>query len=123
MRKTTEVSTVRVAVEVSFQVGKMDYGTILVPAGTPVFRHIIKSKDAAWKPETTKTSDWFVQNPSLLPDNGRILINGKHSSFFVQDATHYGITVPNANVCPVKGPYIIGFGGENAETFHKAHHY
>lgn len=113
MSKTTEVSTVRVAVEVSFQVGKMDYGTILVPAGTQVMRHV----------QNGKPSDWFVKNPSQLPDNGRILINGKHSSFFVHDATHYGISIPNANVCPVNGPYVIGFGGENAETFHKSFHY
>ena len=108
-----EISTVRVACEVSFKVGTMDYGTITVPAGTKVFRHIIKSRDAAWKPETIKTSDWFVDGDAMVklcPESYKI--NGAPSNFYLHDASHYGISVPNANV-----------GKGEPKSFHKAHHY
>jgi hypothetical protein len=115
MSYNKEISTVRVACEVSFRVGNMDYGTITVPAGTVVFRHIIKSKDAAWKPETVKVSDWFVAHDDMVklcPES--YMIDGKPSSFYLHDSSHYGITVPNANVGALKG---------EPKTFHKAHHY
>lgn len=114
MSKDKEFSTVRVACEVSFTVGHMNYGTITVPVGTKVFRHRVNGK----------VSDWFVADADLAklcPDSYKI--NGEPSDFYMHDASHYGISMPNANVAPVKGPYIIGHGGENAQTFHKAHHY
>jgi hypothetical protein len=94
-----ETATVTTACEVSFAVGHMNYGTILVPEGTKVFRHVIKSRDAAWKPETVKVSDWFVEHDalaSLCPESYKH--NGKVSDFYMHDASHYGITIPNANV-------------------------
>ena len=101
-----EISTVRVACEVSFKVGHMDYGTITVPAGTQVFRHKVNGK----------VSDWFVSDADLAklcPESYKI--NGVPSSFYIHDASHYGLSVPNANVGALKG--------DNPKTFHKAHHY
>lgn len=110
-----EISKVRVACEVSFKVGQMDYGTIMVPAGTEVFRHVIKSRDAAWKPETVKFSDWFVSDAELrklCPESYKL--NGEVSSFYLHDASHYGISVPNANV---------GELSKASQRQHKAYHY
>lgn len=101
-----EISTVRVACEVSFKVGHMDYGTILVPAGTQVFRHTVNGKPI---------SDWWVTDADIAkfcPES--FMIDGKPSNFYIHDATHYGISVPNANVGELKG---------EPKTFHKAHHY
>lgn len=101
-----EISTVRVACEVSFKVGHMDYGTILVPAGTQVFRHTVNGKPISY---------WWVSDEYIIkfcPDSYKI--DGKPSSFYLHDASHYGISVPNANVGTLKG---------EAKAFHKAHHY
>ncbi len=97
MTATKEYATVTTACEVSFQVGRMNYGTINIPVGAKVFRHIVKSRDAAWKPETVKTSDWFVMEVQKYCPEG-CMLNGKPSDFFIHDADHYGITMPNANV-------------------------
>lgn len=88
MSNQRQDSITTIDTEVSFSVGKSDYGTIMVPKGTKVFRHRV---GGIW-------SDWFVTNPGNLPDNGRLLFNGKHSDFFIHDAVHYGISLPNANV-------------------------
>jgi len=109
-----EYATVTTACEVSFAVGHLNYGTITVPVGTKVFRHVIKSRDADWKPETVKVSDWFVADADvakLCPDGMKI--NGEPSAFYLHDGTHYGITMPNANVRK---------DGEPKAT-HKAIHY
>jgi hypothetical protein len=84
-----EHSTVRVAIDVSFQVGNMNYGTITVPKGTKVFRHHVDGK----------ISDWFIEHDDMVklcPKN--FIHEGKISQFYLHDASHYGITVPNANV-------------------------
>lgn len=91
----------------------MDYGTILVPAGTQVFRHNVNGK----------VSDWWVADSELAKFCPILMPSGDPSHMFMLDATNYGISLPNANVCPVNGPYVIGHSGEIAETFHKAHHY
>jgi Fe-S oxidoreductase len=109
MSATKEYGTVHTACEVSFAVGHADYGTILVPVGTKVFRHIIKSRDAAWKPETVKVSDWFVEH-----DEGvKLCPSEKVRSFYLHDMCHYGITLPNANVRKEGTPVVV----------HKSHHY
>ena len=100
-----EISTVRVACEVSFKVGHMDYGTILVPAGTQVFRHKVNGK----------VSDWWVAHDDMVklcPESYKI--NGQPSTFYLHDASHYGISLPNANICPIAG---------DAKAKHNAHHY
>lgn len=115
MSNTKEFATVTTACEVSFAVGNMDYGTITVPVGIKVFRHVIKSRDADWKPETVKTSDWFVEHDDMVklcPESYKI--NGNLSSFYLHDASHYGITMPNANVRK---------DGELPKAKHKAVHY
>jgi hypothetical protein len=99
-----ETATVTTACEVSFAVGHMNYGTILVPVGTKVFRHTVNGK----------LSDWFVADADvakLCPEGMKI--NGEPSSFYLHDGTHYGITMPNANVRK---------DGEPKAT-HKAIHY
>ncbi len=105
MNTTKEISTVRVACDVSFKVGHMDYGTITVPVGTQVFRHAVNGK----------LSDWFVAHDDMVrlcPES--YMLNGKPSDFYLHDASHYGITVPNANVGALR---------DAPKTFHKAHHY
>ena len=82
-----ELGTVTSACEVSFQVGHMNYGTIPVPVGAKCFRHR----------DNGKVSDWFVMEVQKYCPEGLIL-NGKPSDFFIHDADHYGITMPNANV-------------------------
>lgn len=85
-----EYATVTTACEVSFAVGHMNYGTITVPVGTKVFRH--NDVGGKW-------SDWFVSDADvakLCPEGMKI--NGQPSSFYLHDGTHYGITMPNANV-------------------------
>ena len=96
-KRITETSAVRVAIAVSFSVGTADYGTINVPAGTLVqrFRDVV-TNNAGY--DMGKWSDWFVQNPGNLPDNGRLLFNGKHNEMFIRDAVNYGISIPPQNV-------------------------
>jgi hypothetical protein len=91
--KTYQHSTVTAAIDVSFAVDKMDYGTLKVPVGTAVER--FKDADHSW-------SDWFVTNPQSLPDNGRIYINGRLSAFYMHDAKYRGVRIPNANVKQIK---------------------
>jgi acetoacetate decarboxylase len=84
-----ETATVTTACEVSFAVGNMNYGTITVPVGTKVFRHVIDNK----------VSDWFLEHDDMVklcPESSKV--NGKPSSFYLHDACHYGITMPTANV-------------------------
>lgn len=88
--ETTEYATVHTACEVSFAVGHADYGTINVPVGTKVFRHLSDGKPV---------SDWFLEGdeiPKLCPEKGKIY--DKPSIGYIRDAFHYGITMPNANV-------------------------
>jgi hypothetical protein len=101
----TEVSSVRIAIEVSFAVGKLDYGTITVPVGTEVQRHY---------DERGKWSDWFIKNPkALCPDTFKINDEVPENGFFMHDAEHYGISIPHANV----------YGSKNfALKVHKSHH-
>ena len=107
MRKETiQHSQVRVAVNVSFQVGRMDYGTVHIPVGTSVFRKIVDGK----------ISDWWVADPApFCPDafkhNGKVDPDG----MFMHDATYYGISVPDANVQDGKGVYAV--------AAHKSFHY
>jgi hypothetical protein len=99
-----ETATVTTACEVSFAVGHMNYGTILVPVGTKVFRHTVNGK----------VSDWFVADADLAklcPESFKH--DGKVSDFYLHDASHYGITMPNANVRKDGEPVAK----------HKAHHY
>lgn len=99
-----EYATVTTACEVSFAVGHLNYGTINVPVGTKVFRHN----------DCGKWSDWFVADADvakLCPDGMKI--NGEPSAFYLHDGTHYGITMPNANVRKDGEPKAV----------HKAHHY
>jgi hypothetical protein len=91
--KTYQHSTVATAIDVSFAVDSLDYGTIKVPEGTLVER--FKDADHSW-------SDWFVTFPERLPDNGRIYINGRLSAFFMHDAKYRGVRIPNANVKQIK---------------------
>jgi hypothetical protein len=111
MTASKEHATVHTACEVSFRVGHMDYGTILVPVGTNVFRHVIKSKDAYWKPETVKYSDWFLEADGIV-----YLCPKEHmqNRLYLDDALNYGITVPNANVKKDSG---------TPSEKHKAFHY
>lgn len=114
--RTTETATVTCACEVSFAVGSCEYGTISVPVGTKVFRFIFKSKDAEWKPFTTKVSDWFLSDDDMIrlcPES--LKVNGKVPDLYAHDATHYGITLPNANVRPD--------GKEAPKAKHRAFHY
>jgi hypothetical protein len=82
--------------------------------GAKCFRNVIKSRDADWKPETVKVSDWFVMEVQKYCPEG-CMINGKPSDFFIHDADHYGITMPNANVRKD--------GEEMPKAKHKAIHY
>jgi hypothetical protein len=97
-KEITEVSNVRIAIEVSFAVGHMDYGTLSVPEGTPVERRFVNEK---W-------SEWFITNPKVLcPDSFKINGEVSENGFFMHDAKFYGITIPHANVygsktCAVK---------------------
>ena len=114
MTATKEHATVHTACEVSFAVGHANYGTILVPIGAKVFRHVIKSRDAAWKPETVKVSDWFVDHDDMVKAcPSQLVEDGKVSPLYYHDVCHYGITMPNANVKREGTP----------EATHKAHHY
>ena len=89
-KPTTQTSTVRTAIEVSFAVGTLDYGTITVPVGTVVERHY--DERGMW-------SDWFVSYPTkLCPDSYKINGEVPEHGLFMHDAIHYGITIPNANV-------------------------
>ena len=109
MSYTKEHATVTTACEVSFVVGNMDYGTITVPVGAKVFRHIFNNP-----PEAVKVSDWFVEHDDMVklcPESYKV--NGKPSTFYLHDASHYGITMPNANVRKDGEP----------KAQHKAHHY
>lgn len=100
-----QTSTVRTAIEVSFAVSPLDYGTITVPVGTVVERHY---------DERGKWSDWFVKNPMpLCPDNFKINGEVPEGGFFMHDAKYYGISIPNANV----------EAGHTPLKTHKAHHY
>ena len=103
-----EYATVISACEVSFQVGHMNYGTINVPVGTKCFRH------AGNKGFGVKPSEWFVMDVASLCPEG-MKIDGKPSDFFIHDADHYGITMPNANVRED--------GEEMPKATHKAFHY
>jgi hypothetical protein len=94
-------STVRVACEVSFKVGNVDYGSIMVPAGTKVFR---------WVMEGGKVSDWFLEDEELAS----LCPNDWIKELFMHDAGIYGISLPDANVGPLRGP---------AKSYHQAHHY
>ena len=111
MTASKEHATVHTACEVSFKVGHMDYGTIAVPVGAKVFRHIIKSKDAAWKPETVKVSDWFLEHDEMMKLCPKEYIL---YPFFQHDADNYGISLPNANVKKDSG---------TPSKKHLAHHY
>ena len=76
----------------------------MVPVGTEVFRHNVNGK----------VSDWFVDDADiakLCPAS--YMFDGHPSSFFMHDASHYGITMPNANVRKDGTPVAK----------HKAHHY
>lgn len=106
MTAPKEFATVHTACEVSFKVGHMDYGTIAVPVGTKVFRHNVNGK----------VSDWFLTHDSMIrlcPDEC-IENDGKVSALYCHDATHYGITLPNANVKKDSG---------TPSEKHSAHHY
>jgi hypothetical protein len=110
-KRITETSTVKVAIEVSFAVGKSDYGTINVPVGTKVHRFKdVRTLGNGQKSE--KWSDWFVQNPSNLSDSGRLQFNGWSNEWFIMDATNYGISIPAANV--VEGGQAV----KHAKSFH-----
>lgn len=99
----TESSTVRTAIEVSFEVGNIHYGTLTVPVGTMVERHKTNGK---W-------SDWFVKYPKFLcPDSYKIDGEVPEGGFFMHDATYYGITIPHVNV----------WAGLIPLKMHKAHH-
>ncbi len=97
-----ETSTVKTAIEVSFAVGSLHYGTITVPVGTVVERN----KDCGvW-------SDWFVKYPKeLCPDTFKIDGEVPDGGLFMHDAKYYGISIPNANVI-----------GSYALKTHQAHH-
>jgi hypothetical protein len=95
MPATKEHATVHTACEVSYTVGHADYGTINIPVGTKVFRHVVNGKK----------SNWFLADDEiakLTPESCKI--DGKPSNFFLHDAIHYGINLPNANVTKEGNP-------------------
>jgi hypothetical protein len=116
--ETKEYGIVTTACEVSFAVGNLDYGTVTVPVGAKVSRRIVMSRDAAWKPETRKTSDWFVE-PSELD---KLTCEFKGGELFRMDMKNYGISMPNANVCKTtkegEGVWIYG----DPKPSHKSRH-
>lgn len=101
MKQVKVSSNVHVACEVSFKVGNSDYGSIMVPAGTKVFR---------WCMEDGSKSDWFVEDEDLAA----LCPNEWNRKGFMHDAGIYGISLPDANVGPLRGP---------AKSYHQAHHY